>query len=63
MKQRDKCAKGLRNKKQKYFNNLKFESITDTKKFWNTMKPLFSNKGKAANLSILHKSNRIIKDK
>ena len=61
-KQRNKCTKVLRKAKQQYFNNLNSKSITDTKKFWKTVKPLFSNKSKTANTIILHENNRIIKD-
>ena len=38
------------------------KGVMDTKKFWKTVKPLFSNKSKTANTIILHKNNRIIKD-
>ena len=34
----------------------------DTRKFWKTVKPLFSNKGKTANTITFHENNRIIKD-
>ena len=61
-KQRNKCTKVLRNANQQYFNNLNSKIITDTKKFWKTVKPLFSNKRKTANTIILHKYNKIIKD-
>ena len=61
-KQGNKCIKVLQNAKQQYFNNLNSKSITDAKKFWKTMKPLFSNKNKTANTIILDKNNRIIKD-
>ena len=40
----------LRNAKQQYFNNLNFKSITDSKKFMNAVKTLFSNKSKTANI-------------
>ena len=59
-RQRNKCIKVLKNAKLQYF--LSSKSITDTKNFWKTVKPLFSNKSKTANTIILHKNNRIIKD-
>ena len=59
-KQRNKCTKVLRNAKQ-YFNNLNSKRIKDTKKFWKTVKPLFSNISKTANTIILHENIRIIK--
>ena len=61
-KQWNKFSKVLRKAKQKYLNNLNSKSITGTKKFWKTVKSLFSNKSKTANTIILNKSNRIIKD-
>ena len=61
-KQRNKCTKVLRNAKQQSFNNLNSKRIRDTKKFWKSVKPLFSNKRKTANTIILQKNNRIIKD-
>ena len=42
-KQRNKCIKVLRNAKQQHFNNLNSKSITDTNKFWKTVKQLLSN--------------------
>ena len=61
-KQRNKCTKVLRNAKQQYFNNLSSKSLTDTKKFCKTVKPLFSNKIKPANTITLYENNKIIKD-
>ena len=46
---------------KKYFKNLNSKSITDTKKFWMTVKLLFSNKSKTANI-ILNENHRIIKE-
>ena len=34
----------LRRTKKNYFANIKISSITDDKKFWKTVKPLFSDK-------------------
>ena len=61
-KQWNKCTKIIRNTKQQYFNNLNSKSITDTKKFWKTVKPLFSNKVKTANTIIIHENYKINKD-
>ena len=47
---------------KQYFKNLNSKDITDTKKFWVTVKPQFSNESKTANTIILHKNLRIIKD-
>ena len=43
-KQRNMCVKTLRQAKRDYYSNLDMKSITDNKKFWKTMKPLFSEK-------------------
>ena len=33
----------LKKEKKKYFSNLKVNNFTDNKKFWDSVKPLFSN--------------------
>ena len=43
-KQRTYCVNLLRRTKKKYFANINISSITDNKKFWETVKPLFSDK-------------------
>ena len=43
-KQRSCCVNLLRRTKKKYFTNINISSITDNKKFWKTVKPLFSDK-------------------
>ena len=48
-KQRNFCVKLLRKTKQDYFNNIDIKSVSDTKKFWKTIKPYFSNKGLNSN--------------
>ena len=35
----------IKKEKKKYFSNLNMNNYTDNKKFWNTVKPLFSNYG------------------
>ena len=42
--QRNYCVNPLRKTKKKYFVNIKINKITDNKKFWQTVKPLFSDK-------------------
>ena len=42
--QRNYCTKLLRKRKCEYYSNLDTKLITDNKTFWNTVKPLFSNK-------------------
>ena len=43
-KQRNFCLNFLRRTKKNYFANINISSITDNKKFWKTVKPLFSDK-------------------
>ena len=42
--QRNICVNLLRKTKKNYFANLDVNSITDNRKFWQTVKPLFPNK-------------------
>ena len=44
-KQRNFCVSLLRKTKKDYFNNLNIKNITDSKAFWKTIKPYFSDKG------------------
>ena len=43
-KQRNYCVNLLRRTKKKYFANINISSITDNKKFWKNVKPLFPDK-------------------
>ena len=43
-KQRNLCVTLLRKAKKQYFSNLEPKLITDNKKFWKSVKPLFSDK-------------------
>ena len=43
-KQRNICTQICRKAKKDYYGNLKTSSIMDNKKFWRTVKPLFSDK-------------------
>ena len=43
-KQRNLCVNLLREAKKQYFSNLEPKLITDNKKFWKSVKPLFSDK-------------------
>ena len=42
-KQRNFCVKLLHKTKQDYFNNIDIKSVSDTIKFWETIKPYLSN--------------------
>ena len=43
-KQRNYCVNLLKKEKRRYYKNLDLKVINDNKKFWKTMKPLFSDK-------------------
>ena len=45
-KQRNKCTKILRKAKVDYYEDLDLEDISDNRKFWKTVKPLFQIKSK-----------------
>ena len=45
--QRNKCTKLLRQAKKAYYGALKPETIKDNKKFWKSVKPLFTDKVQA----------------
>ena len=60
-KQRKFCVKVLRKTKQDYFNNIDIKSVSDTKKFWKTTKPYFSNKGLNSNKIFLSEKGSLIK--
>ena len=51
----------LRKTKQDYFSNIDIKSVSDTKKFWKTIKPYFSNKGLNPNKIFLSENGRLIK--
>ena len=44
-KQSNFCVSLLRKTKRNYFKNVKMQDITDNKKFWETIRPYFSDKG------------------
>ena len=43
-KQKNYCVNLLRRTKKNYFANINISSVTDNKKFWKTVKSLFSDK-------------------
>ena len=56
-KQKNLCVSLLKKAKKDHFANLDLKSVTDNKKFRQTVKPLFSNKVKAIKLSTKQLSN------
>ena len=43
-KQRNYCVSLIRKEKNNYFSNINIRDITDNKRFWKTVKPLFTDK-------------------
>ena len=58
--QRNVCTKLLRKRKRSYYSKLGTKYICDNKKFWNTVKPLFSDKINASHKIFLIDENNII---
>ena len=44
-RQKNYCNRLYKREKRQYYYNLNLNNITDNKKFWKTMKPLFGDKG------------------
>ena len=61
-RQRNLCIKLFRTEKKRYYNNLDVRLITDNKKFWKTVKPLFSDKIKTQNKIVLVENDDVISD-
>ena len=59
-KQRNVCVNLLKKVKRNYFENLKPSLICDNKKFWNTVKPLFSEKTMSTDSITLVENNKMI---
>ena len=56
-KQRNACVFLLKKVKKEYYENLDLQNVTDTKRFWKTVKPVFGNKVKTCNtISLIEKS-------
>ena len=63
-KQRNYCVNLLRKVKRNYYSNLNIKNITDNKKFWNTVKPLFSEKSNSGkNITLIEGDTIISNDK
>ena len=61
-KQINLCVSLLKKAKKDHFANLDIKSVTDNKKFWQTVKPLFSNKVKAKTVIKLVENDAMIDD-
>ena len=61
-KQRNLCVSLFKKAKKDHFANLDTKSVTDNKKFWQTVKPIFSNKVKAKTVIKLVENDVMIED-
>ena len=59
-KQRNYTRRLMKREKKKYFTNLHVDNYTDNKKFWNAVKPLFSNSGGGSQKITLVKDEKVI---
>ena len=61
-KQRNICVHLLRRAKRNYYNDLNLSNVTDNRKFWKTIRPLFANKVKVKNKITLNEDSKSTKD-
>ena len=61
-KQKNYCNRLYKTERRKYYSNLNLNEILGNKKFWNTTKPLFSNKGSGKENIILVEGDKIISE-
>ena len=59
-RQKNYCNRLYKRERRKYYSQLNLNNITDNKKFWNVMRPLFSNKGGIKDDIVLVKDDKII---
>ena len=60
---RNYCVNLLRRSKKRYYNNLNTKDIMDNKRFWKTIKPLFTEKAKHTQNITLIEKNVLITEK
>ena len=61
-KQKNFVSRLYKKERKKFYTNLDLNEITDNKKFWRTLKPFFSEKGKKQQKITLVKDNDIISE-
>ena len=63
-KQKNLCVKLCRKNKKDNFSNLDINKVTDNKRFWGSVKPLFSDKQKVRQkINLIEDENIISSDK
>ena len=60
--QKNYCNRLYKRERKKYYSNLNLNNITDNKKFWKTVKPLFGDKGGTKAKIVLVEGDKIIND-
>ena len=60
-RQRNYCASLLRKSKRGYYENLNIKNLTDNKLFWNSVKPLFSDKSRIRDRINISEKGEIVK--
>ena len=61
-KQKNFCSRLYKKERKKYYTNLDIKKITDSKKFWKTTKPFFSDKGIGKTNIILIEEDNIVQE-
>ena len=61
-KQRAYCTRLYKRERRRFYSNLSTKNITDNKKFWLTVKPLFGNKGNIGDRIVLIEQGQVICD-
>ena len=59
-KQRSSCVKLFRKEKRNYYNSLDISLLTDNKKFWKSVKAIFSDNSQSQNKIVLTEGERIV---
>ena len=63
-RQRNLCVTLFRKEKRSFYNRLTISDITDKKKFWETVKPAFSDKGRSnLKITLIKNDTLILNDK
>ena len=57
------CSNILKSSKKKLFETQNINEITDSKKFWKTVKPFFTDKCKTTNIILTGKNETLIDNK
>ena len=61
-KQRNYCTRLYKRERKRFYSDLNLKNITDNKKFWKTMKPLFGDKGVMKEKIVLIKNEDVISE-